>query len=131
MPEQQLNNMTLDQLVQYIPAIASRIELTMLGAGLEEILNVVKSRKEELKLQENLATRLEKPGFEGNKIKSFIEVFNTLTSQGTGDVGTKNFIDELVKTSKFTEDEARTYVKKAMQNGQIFERKAGWLSKPL
>ena len=26
------------------------------------------------------------------------------------DIGTKNFIDELVKTSKFTEDEARTYV---------------------
>ena len=41
------------------------------------------------------------------------------------DIGTKNFIDELIKTSKFTEDEARTYMKKAMQNGQIFERKAG------
>jgi replicative DNA helicase Mcm len=47
------------------------------------------------------------------------------------DVGTKNFIDELLKTSKFTEDEARAYMKKAMQNGQIFERKAGWLSKSL
>lgn len=131
MPEQQLNNKTLDQLVLYIPAISSRIELTMLRAGLEEILDMVKSRREELELKENLATRLEKQSSEGNKIKLFIEVFNTLTSQGMNDVGTKNFIDELVKTSKFTEDEARNYVKKAMQNGQIFERKAGWLSKPL
>ena len=131
MSEQQLNNKTLDQLVQYIPAIASRIELTMLRAGLEEILDMVKSRREELELKENLNTRLEKSGSEGNKIKSFIEVFNTLTSQGMSDIGTKNFIDELVKTSKFTEDEARTCVKKAMQNGQIFERKAGWLSKSL
>ena len=92
---------------------------------------MVRSRREELEPKENLTTRLEKPGSEGNKIKLFIEVFNTLTSQGMSDIGTKNFIDELVKTSKFTEDEARTCVKKAMQNGQIFERKAGWLSKPL
>ena len=47
------------------------------------------------------------------------------------DIGTKNFIDELVKTSKFTEDEARTCVKKAMQNGQIFERKVVGCRKPL
>jgi hypothetical protein len=129
MPEQQLNNRTLDQLVQYIPAIASRIELTMLRAGLEEILDIVKSRREQLEFKENYETR--KLGSEGNKIKLFIEVFNTLTSQGMNDVGTKNFIDELLKTSKFTEDEARACMKKAMQNGQIFERKAGWLSKSL
>ena len=72
MPEQQLTNKTLDQLVQYIPTIASRIELTMLRAGLEEILDMVKSRREELELKENLTTRLEKPGSEGNKIKLFI-----------------------------------------------------------
>lgn len=131
MPEQQLNNRTLDQLIQHVPVITSRIELTMLRAGLEEILDMVKSRREELELKENLNTRLDKPSSEGNKIKLFIEVFNTLTSQGMSDVGTKNFIDELVKTSKFTEEEARTYMKKAMQNGQIFERKVGWLSKPL
>ena len=76
-------------------------------------------------------TKLEKLGSEGNKIKLFTEVFNTLSSQGMNDVGAKNFIDELVKTSKFTEDEARSYMKKAMQNGQIFERKIGWLSRPL
>ena len=84
---------------------------------------MVRSRREELEPKENLTTRLEKPGSEGNKIKLFIEVFNTLTSQGMSDIGTKNFIDELVKTSKFTEDEARTCVKKAMQNGQIFREK--------
>ena len=131
MPEQQLNNKSLDQLVQYIPTITSRIELTMLRVGLEEILEMLKARREQLVLEENLTTRLAKPGSEGNKIKLFTEVFNTLSSQGMNDVGAKNFIDELVKTSKFTEDEARTYMKKAMQNGQTFERKAGWLSRPL
>ena len=41
----------------------------------------------------------------------------------------KNFINELVKTGKFTEDEARNYLKKAMQNGQIYERKSGFYAK--
>jgi hypothetical protein len=57
MPEQQLNNMTLDQLVQYIPVITSRIELTMLRAGFEEILDMVKFRREELDLKENQALK--------------------------------------------------------------------------
>jgi hypothetical protein len=73
----------------------------MLRAGLEEILDIVKSRREQLELKENYETR--KLGSEGNKIKLFIGVFNTLTSQSMSDVGTKNFIDELVKTNKFTE----------------------------
>ena len=40
-----------------------------------------------------------------------------------------NFISELVKTGKFTEDDARIYIRKAMQNGQIYERKAGFYAK--
>jgi len=129
MPEQQLINKTLDQLAEYIPTITSKIELTMLRAGLEEVLHIMNTRREELELKENLIARLEKPGSETNKIKLFIEVFNAVSSQGMNDVGIKSFIDELVKTGKFTEDEAKTYLKKAMQNNQIIERKVGWLSK--
>ena len=35
----------------------------------------------------------------------------------------------LAKTGKFTEEEARTFIKKAMQNGQIYERKSGFYAK--
>jgi polyhydroxyalkanoate synthesis regulator phasin len=31
-----------------------------------------------------------------------------------------------VKTGKFTEEEAKEFIRKAMQNGQIYER-SGWL----
>jgi hypothetical protein len=44
----------------------------------------------------------------------------TSTSDGTstsGDVGQNNLINELVKTGKFTEDEAKEFVTKAMKNG--------------
>ena len=81
MPELELNKKTLDQLVQYIHAITNRIELIMLRAGLKEILDMVRSRRAELELQENLATRTEKLDTERNKINVFIEVFNTLTGQ--------------------------------------------------
>jgi replicative DNA helicase Mcm len=40
-----------------------------------------------------------------------------------------NFINELIKTGKFTQDEARTFIRKAMQNGQIYERKSGFYAK--
>jgi replicative DNA helicase Mcm len=70
-----------------------------------------------------------KPHSEVSKLKLFIEVFNALTGEDKNDVSERNFIDELIKTGKFSEDEARTYLRKAMQNGQIFERKAGFYAK--
>ena len=70
-----------------------------------------------------------KPHSEVSKLKLFIEIFNALSGQDRNDVEEKNFINELVKTGKFTEDEARTFIKKAMQNGQIYERKSGFYAK--
>jgi replicative DNA helicase Mcm len=59
----------------------------------------------------------------------FMEIFNALSGQDKNDVEEKNFINELVKSGKFTEDEAKTFIKKAMQNGQIYERKSGFYAK--
>ena len=54
-----------------------------------------------------------KPHSEISKLKLFMEVFNGISGQDKNDVEEKNFINELVKTGKFSEDEARTYIKKA------------------
>jgi replicative DNA helicase Mcm len=70
-----------------------------------------------------------KPHSEVSKLKLFIEIFNALSGEDKNDVSERNFIDELINTGKFTEDEAKTYLRKAMQNGQIFERKAGFYAK--
>src|SRR6476646_544727 len=70
-----------------------------------------------------------KPHSEISKLKVFMEVFNGISGQDKNDVEEKNFINELVKTGKFSEDEARTYIKKAMQNGQIYERRSGFYAK--
>jgi replicative DNA helicase Mcm len=70
-----------------------------------------------------------KPQSEVSKLKMFIEIFNALSGQDRNDVEEKNFLSELVKTGKFTEEEARTFIKKAMQNGQIYERKSGFYAK--
>lgn len=70
-----------------------------------------------------------KPLSETSKLKTFTDVFNGLSGEDKNDVEEKNFIDELVKTGKFTEDEAKDFIRKAMQNGQIYERRAGFYAK--
>jgi replicative DNA helicase Mcm len=62
-------------------------------------------------------------------LKMFMEIFNALSGQDKNDVEEKNFINELVKSGKFTDDEAKGFIKKAMQNGQIYERKSGFYAK--
>jgi replicative DNA helicase Mcm len=70
-----------------------------------------------------------KPLSETSKLKTFTDVFNGLSGEDKNDVEEKNFIDELVKTGKFTDDEAKDFIRKAMQNGQIYERRAGFYAK--
>lgn len=70
-----------------------------------------------------------KPLSETSKLKTFTDVFNGLSGEDKNDVEEKNFIDELVKTGKFTEDEAKDFIRKAMQNGQVYERRAGFYAK--
>ena len=70
-----------------------------------------------------------KPLSETSKLKTFTDVFNGLSGEDKNDVEEKNFIYELVKSGKFTEDEAKEFIRKAMQNGQIYERRAGFYAK--
>lgn len=70
-----------------------------------------------------------KPHSEISKLKLFMEIFSELSGKDKEDIDEKNFIDELTKTGKYTEDEARNYIRKAMQNGQIYERRPGFYAK--
>lgn len=70
-----------------------------------------------------------KPQSEVSKLKIFMDVFNALSGQDKNDVEEKNFINELVQTGKFDEDDAKSFLRKAMQNGQIYERRSGYYAK--
>jgi DNA replicative helicase MCM subunit Mcm2 (Cdc46/Mcm family) len=63
-----------------------------------------------------------------SQLKIFMDVFNELWGEDS-DVNDRRFIYELVKTGKFTEKEAVAQIKKAMQYGQIYERKTGVYAK--
>jgi replicative DNA helicase Mcm len=70
-----------------------------------------------------------KPHSEISKLKLFMEIFNELAGKDRNDIEERSFVVELVKTGKFSEDEAKIMIRKAMQNGQIYERKSGFYAK--
>ena len=70
-----------------------------------------------------------KPQSEISKLKLFMEIFNALSGQDKNDVEEKSFIQELTQTGRFSEDDAKNFINKAMQNGQIYERKSGYHAK--
>jgi len=70
-----------------------------------------------------------KPQSEISKLKLFMEIFNALSGQDKNDVEEKTFIQELAQTGRFSEDDAKNFINKAMQNGQIYERKSGYYAK--
>jgi replicative DNA helicase Mcm len=70
-----------------------------------------------------------KPQSVVSKEKTFMELFRGLTGTENNDVEDKVLIDELVKTGKFSDEEARKYIQKFNREGQIFERRPGFWAK--
>lgn len=70
-----------------------------------------------------------KPFSEISKLKLFMEIFLSISGEEKNDVEENVFIGELVKTGKFNDSDARSYIKKAMNDGQIYETKPGFYSK--
>jgi replicative DNA helicase Mcm len=70
-----------------------------------------------------------KPQSVVSKEKTFMEIFRGLTGAENNDVEDKVLVDELVKTSKFSDEEARKYIQKFNREGQIFERRPGFWAK--
>jgi replicative DNA helicase Mcm len=70
-----------------------------------------------------------KPQSVVSKEKTFMELFRGLTGTENNDVEDKMLVDELVKTGKFSDEEARKYIQKFNREGQIFERRPGFWAK--
>ena len=70
-----------------------------------------------------------KPQSVVSKEKTFMEVFRGLSGTENNDVEDKALIDELVKSGKFTDEDARKYIQKFNREGQIFERRPGYWAK--
>ncbi len=70
-----------------------------------------------------------KPQSVVSKEKTFMELFRGLTGTENNDVEDKVLVDELVKTGKFPDEEARKYIQKFNREGQIFERRPGFWAK--
>ena len=70
-----------------------------------------------------------KPQSVVSKEKMFMELFRGLAGDENNDVEDKVFVDELVKTGKFSDEEARKYIQKFNREGQIFERRPGFWAK--
>lgn len=66
------------------------------------------------------------PQSERSKLQMFYDVFNTLSGPEKNPVEGKQLLDELVKTGKFTEEEARALITRANRNGTIYEVKSGF-----
>jgi replicative DNA helicase Mcm len=55
----------------------------------------------------------------------FMDVMRSLEGDEKRPVEEKTFVKELAKTGKFTEDEARKYLKKLQRESAIYESKPG------
>src|SRR5690242_6895399 len=66
-----------------------------------------------------------RPHSEVSKMQLFMDVMKSLEGDEKRPVEEKAFVKELIKTDKFTEDEARKYLKKLQRESAIYESKPG------
>ncbi len=66
------------------------------------------------------------PQSERSKMKLFLDIFNALSGSDQNPVEEQALITELVKTGKFTEDDAKEWIRKALSNGMIYEVRQGF-----
>ncbi len=62
---------------------------------------------------------------EVSKMQLFMDVLKSLEGENKAPVEEKLFITELVKSSKFTEEEARNYVRRMLREASIYESRPG------
>jgi len=66
-----------------------------------------------------------RPHSEMSKMQLFMDVLKSLEGEPKMPVEEKTFIKELVKSEKFTQDEARTYLRRMLREASIYESKPG------
>ena len=74
----------------------------------------------------DLGTLQGRPRSEVSKMQLFMDVIRTLEGEHKHPVEESQLIDELAKTEKFTEDEARSYIRKMQKDSVIYEAKPGY-----
>ncbi|MGH9878651.1 MAG: ATP-binding protein, partial [Nitrososphaerales archaeon] len=70
------------------------------------------------------------PQSERGKLQLFFDVFHALSGTEKNPVEEKALVTELVKSGKFTEEEAKAFITKANRNGTIYEVKSGFYKRP-
>jgi len=66
-----------------------------------------------------------RPKSEVSKLQMFMEILRTLEGEPKSSVPEQGFVDELVKSDKFSEEEARIYIRKMVRDASIYESKPG------
>ncbi len=66
-----------------------------------------------------------RPRSEVSKMQLFMDVLKSMEGDNKVSVEEKSFVKELVKTEKFTEEEARNYIRRMLREASIYESKPG------
>ena len=66
-----------------------------------------------------------RPKSEVSKLQMFMEILRTLEGEPKSSVPEQEFVDELVKSDKFSEEEARNYIRRMIRDASIYESKPG------
>lgn len=66
-----------------------------------------------------------KPRYEITKMQLFLKVLKDMEGENKTQVLEKPFIDHLVLTDKFTDQEAKNYIKRMLREASIYESKSG------
>lgn len=64
-----------------------------------------------------------RPRSEVSKMQLFMDILRSLEGEGKAPVDEKAFIDELTKSGKFSEDDARNFIRKMTKEAAIYESK--------
>jgi len=66
-----------------------------------------------------------RPRSETNKMQLFMDILKSLEGEHKSPVEEKQLVEELVKTEKFTEDEAKNFIRKMAREASIYESSPG------
>ena len=70
-----------------------------------------------------------RPKSEVSKMQLFMDILRSLEGDNKIAVEEKTFIDELVKSEKFNEEEAHNYIKRMLREASIYESKPGYYNR--
>jgi len=66
-----------------------------------------------------------RPKSEVSKLQMFMEILRSLEGEPKSSVPEQDFVDELVKSDKFSEEQARDYIRRMIRDASIYESKPG------